>query len=223
MQSRTLARSTSTAFLLAGTSLALWTTIHPWGHVDGAHIGSSGQWILSHSFHFTAGLALLFAVAGLAAQRMGRAARFETAALVTAFTGAALFTGTGLFTAYVWPVLAVHAPVLVAADGPIFGAPHPLIPLSGLVFCSGLILLATALRRARVIPFGAAAATIAGAVLLLVPPAPMSPAPWVLLFVAGPLAGLGVAWTGWMVRAGAVAASTTPASAATPTIEPARA
>lgn len=221
MQSRTLARSTSISLILAGLSLALWTTVHPWGHVDGEHIGRSGQWMLSHSFHFTAGLALLFAVAGLAAQRLGRASRFETAALATAFTGAALFTGTGLFTAYVWPVLAVHSPVLVAADGPLLGVPHPLIPVSALLFSLGLILLAVALLRARVIPFGAAACTVGGAVLLMVPPPPLSASPWPVLVLGGVLSGAGVAWTGWAVRAGAVAAQAA-ASSAAPAAEPAR-
>ena len=203
MQDRTLVRMTAAALAAAGLSFVLWAATHPWGHIDGAELGRSGRWILSHSLHFTAGLALLVGVAGLAAQRRQAAGRLEMAAHAVAFLGAALFTGTGLITAYVWPVLAVHAPALVAADGPILSPPHPLIAVTGAVIAAGLVLLAVSLLRAGVIPLGAAACLVAGAVLLLLPPPPLSGLPWVLIVGSGVVTGIGTAWLAWAVRHGA--------------------
>ena len=43
--------------------------------------------------------------------------------LSLSFIGNAMFLGTGMITAFIWPMLAVHAPATVELGGPIFHAP----------------------------------------------------------------------------------------------------
>jgi hypothetical protein len=218
MTPHTVDRFTRAAFVLSGASLALWVLAHPWGHVAGAHVGRTGQWVLSHSFHFLAGLFLLFAVLGLAVRRLPAASRLETAAQLAAFLGAALFAGTGLITAYVWPVLAVHAPALVEARGPFLGPPHPLIPVSALLYSAGLVLLAFALVRAGAVPLPAGTTLAAGALLMLAPPPPVAPTPWIVLVAGGVLAGIGTAWLGLALRASSTVDAASPAPSARPAV-----
>lgn len=196
MPSRSLARATSAAFMAAGACLALWGVLHPWNRLTGAEVGGSGRWIVAHTFHFLSGLALLGAITGLAVLRLRNSTRLGTLAAATWFTGAALWTGTGMITAFVWPTLAAHAPHLTEANGPIFSPPHPLIVVTNLVFCAGMILTAAAMARTGTLPLAAGAALASGAVILLVPPHPLGPAPW-WLFVAGAVtAGVGTALLG---------------------------
>jgi hypothetical protein len=89
------------------------------------------------------------------------------------------------------------------------------IGVTTLLYAAGNALLGVALRRAGVLATPTSVALVAGALLTLVPPAPLSPAPWGV-FVAGcvvlgaGLAGLGLA----LGRVPAGAPSLVPAAAA---------
>jgi hypothetical protein len=196
MQPASLARATSRAFVLAGASLVLWGALHPWDGLTGPESGASTQWMIAHSFHFLSGLALLGALAGLAVLRMPVATRFGTAAAGVWFVGAALWAGTGMITAWVWPMLAVHAPQITLANGPVFSPPHPLLVVTNLTFSLGMALVAVAMLRAGALPLSAAACLVLGAVVLVVPPHPIGPAPWAMFVAGAVLAGVGTAWMG---------------------------
>lgn len=216
MSPRAIARATAFAFFAAAPALAAWTLAAPWGHLDGAHIGASPQWILAHGMHFAAGLLLVFAVAGVAVQRLRGADRFETIATGVALLGAGLFACTGAFNTFIWPLVAVHAPQMVEADGAFFKPPLPLVLVASGAFSVGLVLLAVALRRARILSLAGTIAMAAGAALMLVPPPPAAATPWIIIALSGPVAGLGAAWIGWSIRAGAsreAAAAASPAGA----------
>jgi hypothetical protein len=193
MQTRTLARGTAASFVAAGASLALWAALHPWDHLTGAAVGQSGQWIAAHSFHFLSGLALLWAISGLAILRFPTATRFGTASAAIWFLGAALWTGTGMITAYVWPTLAVHAPQVTELNGPVFSPPHPVIMVTALVFSSGMILTGIAMLRAGLASLPVAACLVVGGAVLLVPPHPIGPMPWAGFVAGAVLAGIGTA------------------------------
>lgn len=199
-QTRTLVRSTSAAFVAAGASLVLWATLHPWDHLTGAAAGRSAQWIVAHTFHFLSGLLLLGALAGFAVLRVREASRFGTVAAAVWFAGSALWTGTGMITAYVWPTLAAHAPAMTEASGPIFSPPHPLIVVTNLVFALGMVLTAAAMARAGLMSLPGAAAMAVGGASILVPPHPIGPAPWAAFVAGAVLAGLGTAWMGISIR-----------------------
>lgn len=208
MDAHPITRWSGTAFILAGVSLALWPALHPWNQLAGAEVGQSTAWLLSHTFHFLAGFFALLGLAGLAARpRTAPVSRLAVIAFAVAFTGAALFTATGVFTAFLWPTLAAHAPATVEITGPFFTPPHPLIGITSLVFCAGFALLAVALRREGTLSLAASATLASGALLLVIPPPPITPAPWFLIVAAGAVFGAGLALLGHELRRAPAAAS----------------
>ena len=179
------------SFVLAGVSVALWTTTHPWGTIVGPEVGGSTRWLISHTFHFTAGLFASVGLLGLN-QRLAEAPRLEGAGFVIAFLGSVMFTGTGVITAFLWPIFAQHAPALTELSGPIFTPPHPVIGITALLFSIGFLLLWVALARQGALSKAIAALACLGALLLVPPPPPLSPVPWVVFPVGGILFGLGL-------------------------------
>jgi hypothetical protein len=201
MQSPSADRWTAGAFIAAGAALAVWSGAHPWNRLAGADVGQSVGWRIAHTGHFLAGLLLLFALLGLVATRRELfRSTLGVATLVVAFTGTALFMAGGVFTAFIWPVLAQHAPHMIAADGPFFAPPDRLLVVTTLTFAAGLLLLAWTLRRAGAVSTAVAALLGVGALLLLAPPPPLGPAPWVLFTLSGIVTGAGLAGVGLAVR-----------------------
>lgn len=188
--------------VVAGCSVALWTLLHPWGTVAGPEVGASGRWAISHTFHFLGGFFGAIGLLGLARRQTGAGA-LERIGFFVAFAGTVLFTGTGLITAFVWPVLATNAPALTELSGPFFSPPHPVIGVTALAFSVGYIMLALALSIAGVISRTAAAALVVGALLLIPPPPPLSPVPWIFFPLGGLLFGIGLVAIGLSVRSGA--------------------
>jgi hypothetical protein len=184
------------ALILSGVSAALWPVTHPWGTFVGAEVARTGQWVVAHTFHFLAGVFGLLGLLGFMEREVNRAGTFERAGFVLAFFGTIMFAGSGIFTAFVWPVLARDAPALTEMHGPFFTPPHPLLLITTLAYSLGYILLGIALVRDRAMPMWGAAALIAGAFLLLIPPAPLGPLPWIVFPVSGVLFGCGVAALG---------------------------
>lgn len=179
------------SFVLAGVSLALWTTIHPWGTIAGPEVGGSTRWLISHTFHFTGGLFASIGLLGLH-QRLAGGTRLEGVGFMTAFVGAVMFTGTGVITAFVWPIFAEHAPMLTERTGPIFSPPHPVIGITAVLFSLGFVLLWVALARQGTLAKGVAGAASLGALLLVPPPPPLSPVPWIIFPIGGVLFGVGL-------------------------------
>jgi len=190
------------AFVLAGISIALWTLVHPWGSFAGAEVGQSSQWVASHTFHFLAAVFGGFGFLGLVDREVTRASSFERAGFLVAFLGVLVFAGTGVITAFVWPILARLAPSVVAVDGPFFQPPHPVIVASIVTYFGGHLLLGIALLRAGAVSIWVGACVIAGALLLAVPPAPLSPIPWPVFPLGGVVFGLGLVGIGLGLRSG---------------------
>jgi hypothetical protein len=186
--------------MLAGVSVALWPVTHPWGTFVGPGVARTGQWVLAHTFHFLAGVFGLFGLLGLIDRQVRSAATFERLGFTVAFFGTILFASTGVFTAFVWPLLARDAPHLTEAHGPFFMPPHPVILVTSFAYSIGWALLATALMRAHVVRSWAAIVIVIGALLLLVPPAPVGPLPWVVFPIGGVLFGAGMVGLGRAVQ-----------------------
>ena len=184
---------TAYSFYAAGIAIALWRVVHPWGTLAGVDVARSGGWLAAHTFHFLAGAALC---AGLPLLLATQRERFRDAlsltAVIIAFIGSALFTGTGVLHAFFWPSLALHAPSMVAADGPFLSPTPPLTVITALLLSAGIIFLALALRRQQVLSTWRVVLVALGFVLLLLPPEPLGSAPWVLFMIAGPVAGAGL-------------------------------
>ncbi len=195
------------SLLIAGCSVALWPLVHPWGTIAGPEVGASSGWAVSHTFHFLGGFFASIGLLGLA-NRQSTAGKLERVGYFVAFAGTVMFTGTGIITAFVWPLLATNAPALVELSGPFFSPPHPVIGVTALAFSVGYILLGIALSRSGVIGKGATAALIVGALLLIPPPPPLSPVPWLVFPLGGLLMGGGIAAIGLAVRGGRAAVLT---------------
>ena len=198
------------AFRAAGVCLALWTLLHPWDQLAGEEAARSGGWLASHTFHFLAGT---FSCAALPLLYAARRELFDSAgtiaALAVAFLGSALFAGTGLFTAFLWPTLAEHAAPLVRAHGPFFTPPHPLILITGLLLTFGYVLLALLLGRKGMLSGARSALLAVGFLMLLIPPPPLAPVPWAVFALAGVVAGVGLFALGGAVTHAAPTATAT--------------
>ena len=196
-----LQRAYGFALVIAGISVALWTTVHPWGTIAGPEVGGSGRWMASHTFHFLGGFFGSLGLLGLVHRQAG-AGGLERTGFIVAFIGAVMFTGTGIITAFVWPIMAEHAPVLTELSGPIFTPPHPVIGITALLFSVGFILLWISLARQGLLSKALAGAGVLGALLLIPPPPPLSPVPWIVFPAGGVLFGVGLVALGGLVGRG---------------------
>ena len=189
-----------TAFILAGACVALWALTHPWGVLGGGDTGRSGRWIVSHTFHFLGAVLGLTGLMGFVHREVNSAGLMERTGFGIAFAGTILFAATGVFTAFFWPVLATHAPHLVAVDGPFLSPPHPVTVASRVLYSVGHAAFAVALMRERAIGRGGGVALVTGALLLMIPTEPLSMLPWLLFPLGGTLFGIGLAALGIAVR-----------------------
>ena len=117
-----LIRWSGLALVLAGVSLAAFMLIHPFGAVAGADVAARFTWIPSHTFHFLGALFALFGLVGLHLRQLQVTGKLGSIGFVIAFIGTAMFVGTGMITAFLWPVIATSAPDFVSAEGPMFKA-----------------------------------------------------------------------------------------------------
>lgn len=165
-------------------------------HIHGADAVLHGHWALAHQAHFYAALLLLPGVVALWLPQRARAGRLGALALLVALLGTALFAGSGVVTAFVWPVIATHAPALVAGDGPFFAPPLPIIPIGVLTFSLGWMLLGITTARSGTLPRAAGWLLALGALGLALPPRPIGPVPGVVIGAFSLLFALAAAWLG---------------------------
>ena len=122
---------------------------------------------------------------------------------IAAFTGTAMFVGTGMITAFLWPAIAEHAPGFVAADGAMFTdtLASGSITTTYALLVVGYIVLAVTLNRARAISTLDAALLVVGVLMFSAPVDPLGPAPWFIRVAGGIVFGAGLARLGWSLRA----------------------
>jgi hypothetical protein len=164
----------------------------------GAEVGRSHGWRVAHTLHFVGAAFSLLGLPGLYECQRERLGRFGFAGFVGAFLGMAMFLGTGMITAFVWPMLAVEAPQSVELGGAMFDAPA-LIALgaTAVVLIAGYIAFGIAMLAAGVFPRWAIVALMTGAVLGMIPPRPLGAMPWAGLVLGGVLYGIGAVRLGW--------------------------
>ena len=190
------------SLVLAGSFIALWATSHPWGTIAGPEVGGSTQWAFSHTCHFLGGFFASIGLLGLLGRQFDGAGKLEQAGFFITFVGTLMYTATGVITAFIWPLLADHAPQMTELSGPIFSPPHPVIAITALAFSLGFSLLFIALARAGLLSKISAAIFVAGALLLVPPPPPLSQVPWVIFPIGGLVLGIGVIRIGTIVLTG---------------------
>ena len=185
----------------SGAAFALFMMLHPYDQLAGTHGPHSSAWVPAHTFHFLGALLALF---GLLEVRDRWPARSGWGRLgfIAAFIGTAMFVGTGMITAFLWPAIAEHAPSFVDAEGPMFTdrLASGSITATYAFLVIGYVALAVSLKRADAIATIDAALLIVGVLMFSAPVDPLGPAPWFIRVAGGIVFGAGLARLGWSLR-----------------------
>ncbi len=198
-----LTRWSGAVTVLAGVVYLLSRLLHPPG-LDAAAVLNS-PWMAIHTGLMLGALLLLFGLVGMYAHQRERAGTLGLVGFVVAFLGTGLYVGFMYYEAYIWPVLAIEAPVLLEETGPLFAGPTFLaITLTFTSFLLGWVLLGIATMRAGVLPRWGALLVIIGAVPISLVPF----FPFVIVTIGGVVFGGGIIWLGYAVWSGAGEAAT---------------
>jgi len=164
----------------------------------GAAIARTPRWQTAHTLHFTGALFALFGLVGIYAHERMRAGPLGFVGFVLAFIGTAMFVGTGMITAFIWPMIAVHAPDVVEAGGAIFQGPVSVFAflLTAVTASVGYFVFGIATLRAGVFPRTVTVMLMLGALLGMLPPHPVGWLPWVWLVLGTVLYGVALVWFG---------------------------
>ena len=178
----TLIRLSGASLIVGGLCLALFMLVHPYGEIAGAHAAHSLRWVPAHSLHFVGALLTLLGLPGLYARQMRQTGVLGLVGTALAMAGTAMYVGTGMITAFIWPVIAQTTPGFVAADGQMFKDPLPTFATDApyVAMVAGYALLAIASIRARTLPTPTAVVLVVGIVLFSSPVEPVGPLPFLL-------------------------------------------
>lgn len=187
-----LVRWSGLALMGAGVAFAIFMTLHPYDALAGSHGPHEDTWVPAHAFHFVGALLALLGLNGLYVRQRQASGRLGFVGFLLAFIGTAMFVGTGMITAFVWPVIAETNPAFVDADGPMFEDPLTQFAVQATYgfLIVGFVVLAVATFRARVFPRWAALVLGLGIVLFGVPVDPVGPVPWFVRIVGAFVFGL---------------------------------
>jgi hypothetical protein len=191
-------RWSGVACILAGLCIAAFVLIHPWDQLVGADIARTARWQAAHTFQFIGALFAVLGLIGLYAHARERIGSLGLVGFILSLIGNSMFLGTGMITAFIWPMLAVHAPHAVELNGPIFKAPISATAflMTAAVMIVGYILLGIALLRARAFPSVVIIMLVVGAILGMLPPHPATEFPWGGLVAGGVFYGAAMVWIG---------------------------
>jgi hypothetical protein len=197
-------RGSGLALLVGGLAMSLFVLLlYPVGGFFGAAHAHHPLWAPAHFLHFVGAVAILLGLVGLYAVQAGQLGLVGRVGFVLAFVGTAQFVGTGMLTAFVWPVLADLAPGSLEPQGALFLPPATFVfALTIGCLIPGYVLFAWASLRAGRLPRGGLVLLAVGAVLALLPPEPVGPLPWITLILGGLLFGGGAMWLGWALWVG---------------------
>lgn len=198
MSSKTMVRLSGLACIAGGCCLAGFVLVHPWDHLLGAEIARTYRWQIAHTLHFVGALFALLGLLGIFVRQREQLGSFGLVGFVLSFIGNAMFLGTGMITAFIWPMLAVHAPATVEPGGAIFGWPHSAVAfaLTAVTLSIGYVLFGIAMIQAGVFPRVSILMLVTGAILGMLPPHPMGALPWGGLVLGGVIYGAALVWLG---------------------------
>jgi hypothetical protein len=198
MSSKNMIRWSGLACIAGGCCLAAFVLVHPWDHLLGAEIARTARWQMAHTLHFMGALFALLGLLGIFARQREQMGSFGLAGFLLSFIGNAMFLGTGMITAFIWPMLALQAPATVEPGGGIFSWPHSILAfaLTAVTLIAGYVLFGVAMLRAGVFPRWCILILVAGGILGMLPPHPMGVLPWGGLVFGGLLYGAAMVWLG---------------------------
>src|SRR5258706_5721378 len=198
MTSQHLIRLRGLALPAAGVLLALFFLLHPGGGdpptVEAARHALYGA---EHSLGVAALVLMLFGLEGLHERQSSKLGPLGATGFGLAFLGSALLLGDLFFDGFASPIIAVHAPQLLAADGPFNTFPTDLaLILPGVIWGLGFIALGVASLRAGQLPRWGSWLVIVGAIVVNLPPQPVGPVPQLVITSGAVAMSAGLAWWG---------------------------
>lgn len=198
MSTGDLVRWSGVASMLGGISLAGFVIEHPWNRFVGAGVARTVAWRIAHTLHFAGAALMLLGLIGLYIVQRRRLGSLGVVGFVGALAGTAMFVGTGMITAFVFPMVAVQAPEALEAEGAMFSPPALLaFSLTAVTLTLGYALFGFAMLRSNVLPRLATVLLVVGAILGMIPPQPLGAMPWAGLVLGGVLYGAGAVWLGY--------------------------
>lgn len=134
---------------------------------------------------------------GIQARQAEQGGRLGRVGFVLALLGTAYLVGDLRFDAYLFPIVAQHAPDLTAIPGPLFTETTAvIIPMTEILFFGlGFVLLGLAIMRARQLPWWAGLLFVIGAPLFIIGP----PISWVVFVLGTVILGAGLSWLGYVI------------------------
>jgi hypothetical protein len=216
MSNSRLIRLSGLASIASGVLLASFFILHPGGGdpASAATITSSA-YAAEHLLGVASMALMLLASVGLYARQLAPSGTLGLVSIVIAFLGTALTGSTIYVDGFMLPIVAANAPDLLAISGPIYSPPGVLLfALPGVLFTVGLVLFGVASLRARVLPRWGSVLLMVGAVILALPPEPLSPVPAFAIILGAVVFAAGLAWLGlglWS-RSGTTLPSQAPAA-----------
>ena len=199
--SAAMTRRCGTLLILGGVSFALFMIVHPFGTVVG-EVATRTSWVPAHTLHFLGALFSLGGLLGLYAYQKDELGALGPYTFAVAFIGMAMFVGTGMTTAFLWPAIAAADPAFVAAEGGMFTNPLASGMTTGtyVFLVLGFVLFGASSLRARVLPRGAVWMMIVGVVLFSAPVQPFGPAPWIARVIGAIVFGTSLVLLGRALR-----------------------
>jgi hypothetical protein len=168
MSSSNLIRWSGLAALVGGLLLVIASIVESvlFGSQPDSAAMASGSWIVVEVIFIVAEVLIILGLVGLYLRQVEKAGSLGAIAFLVAFTGTVMVSGVDWSSAFMAPWLAEVAPpgVLDAEPSGVFTAG---ILLTFLLFAVGHFLFGLASLQAGVLPRGAAALLMAGAVLFL--------------------------------------------------------
>lgn len=195
MSSSGLFRWAGLANVAAAVLLVVGFLVHPPETAEGI---KSAMWGPAHALLFVSLLLALPGVFGVYLRQATQVGAMGFLGFILGFVGIMGFTGITYVEAFVTPALVTAAPAVIDAmvSGQLSGPLNTILPLTGLLFALGWLLLGIATARAGVFPRTAAILTLIGAI-----PFGLGPVvPQAIAKVAAIVLGIGIAWLGNTLR-----------------------
>ena len=194
MTSKTLARTSGVALLLAGALIAVPIVFHP-SYADPQAL-IRPAWLPVHTALTIAAILGLFGLVGLYNRLRERSGWLGLSGFVSIFTGTALFVAVLSIEAFVLPALASSASgqTLLDPAGPLFSGPlNVFLLLTGGMFSLGCLLFCIAILRSDIFGRWIGPLLLGGILLAFWPPLPD-----LVGIIGGILLGLGFIWFGYI-------------------------
>jgi len=188
-------RWTGIALVGAGIATAIfWLMVLPFESFAGPDVPLHSLFAPGQVFHILgAGLAV-FGYFGLYLKQKEAAGTLGTIGFVIAVVGMMFFLADAMIGIVVFPALAEYAPEITSAAGPLFtGRALGFYIMFSATNMIGIVILAIATLRAKVMPRVAAILFLVGGIMFNLPPLP---ALHYVLIAGGVIWGVGAAWLG---------------------------